>query len=115
MFTTGDNAAGYKLTSVKLKFRSIIQTGTAERITVAIYSDSTGSPGTEVGTLTNPITISTGGNQEYTFTASGQGIDLAANTQYWVVIDAIAIALQSDSEVLALTSSSNEDAGAASG
>ena len=42
-------------------------------------------------------------------------IDLAANTQYWVVMDAIAIALQSDAEGLALTSSNNEDAGAASG
>ena len=53
-FTTGDNAVGYKLTSVKLKFRYIVQTGTADRITVAIHADSSGKPGTKVGTLTNP-------------------------------------------------------------
>ena len=53
-FTTGSNAAGYKLTSVKIKFKTIVQTGSHNRITVAIYSDSSGSPGSSVGTLTVP-------------------------------------------------------------
>ncbi|MYI71956.1 MAG: hypothetical protein F4099_05505, partial [Synechococcus sp. SB0673_bin_10] len=76
-----------------MKFKEIKQTGTSSRITVDLRADRvpyTGKPGTTLGTLANP-TIAIGFNQEYSFTALGQGIDLAANTRYWVVVDVTGI------------------------
>ncbi len=67
-----------------------------------------------VGTLTTP-SIPTGDYQTYTFTASGDGIDLAANTQYWFVVDVTATTALSSIEGLAYSASDNEDAGGASG
>ncbi|MYC50324.1 MAG: hypothetical protein F4X50_08650, partial [Synechococcus sp. SB0662_bin_14] len=111
-FTTGSNAAGYRLTSVVFKFRGL--SDNSPSFTVAIYTDSSGSPGNSLGTLTNPA-LSSGSDVEYTFPASGQGIDLAANTQYWIVIDNTST---SPSDVFwgwAITASDSEDAGAAPG
>ncbi len=113
-FTTGGNPTGYKLTGVELKFDTILQAGTHSTLTVAIHEDSSGSPGTQVGTLTVP-SISTGSDQTITFAASGSGLDLAANTQYWFVFDITAVGSLSNAEDIALTTSDSEDAGAASG
>ena len=113
-FTTGGNSTGYKLTGVELKFDTILQAGTHSTLTVAIHEDSSGSPGTQVGTLTVP-SISTGSDQTITFAASGDGLDLAANTKYWFVFDITAVGSLSNAEDIALTTSDSEDAGAASG
>ncbi|MYK85860.1 MAG: hypothetical protein F4025_05520, partial [Synechococcus sp. SB0669_bin_7] len=111
-FTTGGNAAGYKLTSVVFKFRTLYNNSPS--FTVAIYTNSSGSPGNSLGTLTNPA-LSAGDYVEYTFTASGQGIDLEANTQYWIVIDNTSTSVVDTTMGWAITASDSEDAGAASG
>ena len=52
-----------------------------------IYSvsiHSSGSPGTNLGTLTNPSLASTGLEQSVRFTAPGAGIDLDAGETYFV-------------------------------
>ena len=84
-FTTGSNATGYKLTRVDIQIKD--SSTTKPTYSVHIYSNSSGSPGSSVGTLANPTSLPTGNNQLAQFTASGGGIDLAANTTYFVVID----------------------------
>ena len=107
-FTTGNHAGGYKLTRVDL---DLSVTGTAPTFSVSIRSDSGGSPGTSLGTLTHPTSFSTGSNS---FTASGTGIDLAAGTTYWVVIDVSGSSNHTNFRI-DLTLSDAEDAGAAAG
>ncbi len=111
-FTTGSSATGYKLTSVVFKFHTLYNDPPS--FTVAIHADSGGSPGSSLGTLTNPA-LTAGSNQKFTFTASGQGIDLAANTQYWIVIDNTSTSVLDTTAGWAITASDSEDAGAASG
>ena len=113
-FTTGSHATGYKLTSVYLDFDTVSQAGTHSTFTVAIHEDSSGSPGTQVGTLTVP-SIPPGNGQSIGFAASGDGLDLAANTKYWVVLDVTAVGTHSSTEDVFRTASTSEDAGAASG
>ncbi|MDE0647146.1 MAG: hypothetical protein OXI08_03650, partial [Cyanobacteria bacterium MAG IRC4_bin_6] len=110
-FTTGNNAAGYKLTSAKIKFASIGQASDLNQVTVAIHADSSGSPGSSVGTLT-ASTITTGTNPIIAFTASGQDINLVANTQYWIVVD---VTSSNNLAGMSITLSNSEDAGSASG
>ena len=86
-FTTGGNAAGYRLTRVDIRMLG----GTTNEPTyrVSIHSDSSNSPGTSLGTLTNPASWpSSAGLGQHT--ASGDGIALAANTTYWLVFDVTA-------------------------
>ncbi|MXX81542.1 MAG: hypothetical protein F4Y69_11025 [Chloroflexi bacterium] len=81
LFETGDSADGYTLTSVELDMT--VGTGTDPPYSLAVYTDN-GSPNTIVGSaLTKPSSLSTGLN---TFTASGDGIELSAGTEYWVVL-----------------------------
>ncbi len=83
-FRTGSRDLGYRLKRVDLTMRD--GTGTLPSFTVKIHSDSSGSPGTSLGTLTRQDSLpSTAGLVQ--FTASGTGIDLDANTEYWVVVD----------------------------
>ena len=80
-FTTGDNSAGYTVTSVGLDMSS----GADHTInfTVGIWTNSNSNlPGSSLVTLTQPASLITGVNE---FTTSG--IELAANTTYWVVVD----------------------------
>ena len=60
---------------------------TKSNYSVRIHSDSSGSPRSSIATLTNPSALPTGGNEAAQFTASGGGIDLAASTTYFVVLD----------------------------
>jgi len=83
-FTTGTNATGYTLTRVD--FDMDVTTGPKPAYTVSIHSDSSNSPGSRLGMLTNPSSLRFGINS---FTASG-GIALAAGTKYWVVVDVAA-------------------------
>ncbi len=83
-FETDSNA--YSLSSVTLRMDHPTA-GTASEI-VSIY-DSTGTGGAEgnlLGVLTNPAPIAVSNNMaNYTFTASG--IQLNANTVYWVTLE----------------------------
>ena len=82
-FTTGSSAGGYKLTRVDMRGRNA--NATQPVYSVKIYSDSSNLPGTSLGTLTNPASLpSTDALVQFTSTA---GIDLDANTKYWLVID----------------------------
>jgi len=71
------DGATYSLQSVVLDFTAA-PLGT---IAVDIYSDASGTPGTSLGTLTNPGSFATGSN-----TFSTSGISLAASNSFWVVL-----------------------------
>ena len=103
-FTTGSDSGGYTLGSVELAVSSF--SGTASDITVSIYSESSGNPGTLVHTLTTPASIST---PVTTFTAPS-GTTLAANTTYYVVISTTGSGIN-----LSRTNAAAEDTGGASG
>ena len=80
-FGTGDHSDGYTVTSVGLSIRRS-PGDTTPVYTVGIWSASGGVPNTRLGTLTAPDRIRDGVN---TFTT--MGIDLAAYTTYFVVVD----------------------------
>ena len=103
-FTTGSDSGGYTLGSVELAVSSF--SGTASDITVSIYSESSGDPGTVVHTLTTPASIST---PVTTFTAPS-GTTLAAGTTYYVVISTTGSGI-----TLGRTNATAEDTGGASG
>ena len=103
-FTTGSDSGGYTLGSVELAVSSF--SGTASDITVSIYSESSGNPGTVVHTLTTPASIST---PVTTFTAPS-GTTLAAGTTYYVVISTTSSGIN-----LSRTNATAEDTGGVSG
>ena len=80
-FGTGGHSDGYTVTSVEMSIR-VSPSGTTPVYTVGIWSASSGVPNTRLGTLTVPDPIVDGVN---TFTTVG--IDLAAHTTYFVVVD----------------------------
>ena len=108
-FTTGANSGGYSLTGadMKLKFASSIQ-----NYTVKIHKNSSGSPGDAVGTLTKPGSVPSV-LSDVQFKAPGDGIQLSASTQYWVVFDVTS----TNPPVwnVGVTTSDAEDSGAAQG
>ena len=82
-FGTGSTAA--TLTGVRL------DGGFSTDTVLSIYSNnsSLSEPGSSVATLTNPSGLTgtvQSSNSVQTFTASGSGVSLAANTTYWVVL-----------------------------
>ena len=81
-FRTGTHTAGYTLKSTHLYLS--IDTGSANVpvFTVGIWSESGGDPNQFVGSLTPPGNIVAGG---MSFTTTG--IDLAANTVYFIIVD----------------------------
>ena len=103
-FTTGSDSGGYTLGSVELAVSSF--SGTASDITVSIYSESSGHPGTVVHTLTTPASISAAVT---TFTAPS-GATLAASTTYYVVISTTGSGIS-----LGRTNAAAEDTGGVSG
>ena len=80
-FTTGGDSddPGFKLTRVDLR---IVVTGAGPDFSVSVHAADGLNPGTSLRTLSPPASIVSGEN---TFTAPG-GIDLAANTTYFVVV-----------------------------
>ena len=107
-FTTGSHGSGYKLTSVSIHLR---QTGHLwPTLTLYIYSDSSGAPGTSLHTLTLSGSLTAGLNS---FTASGGGFDLDADTTYWVFVHSAGVS--SPTVSISRTASHNEDAGGATG
>ena len=103
-FTTGTNSGGYTLDSVELAVTPF--DGTASDITVSIYSESSGDPGTLVHTLTTPGSLS---DPVTTFTAPS-GTTLAASTTYYVVASTASTLF-----LLSRTEATAEDTGGASG
>ena len=103
VFTTG---GAYSLTSVEIEFVQVPSTGSG--IHVSIWDDNgSGRPGSQVGSrLTNPASFSVGTNE---FSASG--IDLAAATKYYVVVDVQTVQASGG---IQNTASDAEDSGAAS-
>ncbi|HUO08217.1 MAG TPA: choice-of-anchor R domain-containing protein [Phycisphaerae bacterium] len=77
-FTTGSDAQSLKSITVPLELES---SGT---VSLMIYSDNGGVPGTYVGTLISPASYSTTSHAMTTFTASG--ITLNPNTTYWAML-----------------------------
>ena len=110
-FTTGSNSHGYSLRSVDVEF-SVIQAGLSSSLTASIHADSGGSPGSSLGTLTNPVSFPvSSSDQTLTFTSSA-GIDLAANTTYFLVID---LSSAESASLMRLTGSDSEDGGGQAG
>ena len=106
-FTTGGDARGYTLTGVNIELQRIT---TQPTYAVRIHADSSGGPGSKLGTLTNPAELLSA-IDTVRFKAPGGGINLASGTTYWVVMDAnhpFDIGTQT-------TPSDAEDGGAASG
>jgi len=110
-FTTGSNAQGYKLNSVEIRFAFFT---TGFNYTVKIHNNSSGKPGTVVGTLTKPTFDNFSTAKNLTFTASGNGLDLKASTSYFLVLDVTGNSDSGDAG-WRITTSTNEDSGAAAG
>ncbi len=110
-FTTGSNSAGYTLHSVAVEFANINSTFSSSSLTASIHAASGGSPGSSLGTLTNPASFpASTSDQTLTFTSAG--IDLAANTSYFLVID---MSADQGGSSLRATTSDSEDSGALAG
>jgi hypothetical protein len=74
-FSVGDQAVMLQKVTLSLKGSS-----TASGLVVSLYSDSGGSPGATLATLTGPGAPATDGNYDY-----AGSFALAANTKYWIV------------------------------
>ncbi len=110
-FTTGDD--GYKLTSVAIRMSS---TATSAPVyTVSFHedsgSDTSSRPGSRLALLEKPAGA-LGAEGLYSFTVPGEGIDLRADTKYWVVID---VSTGTDKSLVHATSSSFHDTGSLEG
>jgi hypothetical protein len=78
-FTT--DAQTYSLDSVELNLTCV--SGNSNAFTLSLYSDASGLPGSNLGTLSNAGPIASAGN----FTFGGAGLILSPNTTYWVVAE----------------------------
>ena len=80
-FTTGDNAAGYNLDSVEMSvgdYENVV-------VTVSLYSDSSGEPGSSIFNFTNPTSGITA-DAVNTFTAPADTTLAGSNTPYFIVV-----------------------------
>ena len=103
-FTTGSNIAGYKLTSVQIRFGTA---GSVPDHSVTIMDDDgSGAPGTEVGTLSTHSSVTAGLN------SFAGDVDLDADTTYYVVVD---MEVGKSTIKLTATTHDGEDAGGAAG
>ena len=106
-FTTAGHAAGYTLTGVDIEFASVVPSNTASYAVSIRNAASSGLPGTSVGTLTSPASLAANAVNAYTTS----GIDLAASTTYFVVVDSS----DSATNQLQNTASDSEDTGGQTG
>ena len=106
-FTTGSDSTGYVLTGIEVQWwtssTNVVNKPASTDTVTAIVTDGLGSSATTVATLTNPMTWT----KNSTFTAPS-GTNLAANTTYYLI-------LEGTDGSWALTTSSSEDSGGASG
>ncbi|MGN6368145.1 MAG: choice-of-anchor R domain-containing protein [Phycisphaerae bacterium] len=77
-FTTGSDSQSLKSITVPLQLES------PGSVSLMIYSDNSGVPGTHLATLTSPASFSTTSHEMTTFSATG--INLDPNTTYWVLL-----------------------------
>ncbi len=110
-FTTGDD--GYKMTRVAIRMSSTA--ASAPDYTVSIHEDSgsgtSSRPAGRLALLQNPSgRVSAEGL--YSFRVPGNGIDLRANTKYWVVID---VSTGTSDSLVYTTSSPAHDTGSMEG
>ena len=108
-FTTGDNAAGYNLDSVE------IAVGDYENVvvTVSLYSDSSGEPGSSIFNFTNPTSGITA-DAVNTFTAPANTTLAGSNTPYFIVFDGANDPDESTNRVrIFMTYTNDEDSGGA--
>ena len=111
-FTTGSNGFGYSLHSVDVEFSTIDSAFSSSALTASIHAASGGSPGSSLGTLTNPASFpASTSDQTLTFTSSA-GIDLEGSATYFLVIDMDA---GQGSSRVRLTGSDAEDGGGLAG
>ena len=80
-FTTGSRAEGYNLTGVGLQ----LSADDGVTVSVSIFSDSSGQPGTSLQVLANPPDLDQDINTIEVFASAGY--TLAADTTYWVVVE----------------------------
>ena len=103
-FTTGSNAAGYTLTSIELGIEWDNANEQPPTFTVHVYDSRSGQPGSSLAALTAPQTIVYGFNE---FTHAG--LDLAASTTYFVVVDVVSRTPALTEPVIRVTLSDGED------
>ncbi|MDE0320713.1 MAG: hypothetical protein OXI97_12630 [Acidimicrobiaceae bacterium] len=109
-FTTGSNSAGYSLRSAEISFFPAVDRIGSSDLAVSVHADSSGQPGASLGTLTGPPVEPSNGVSTVAFTSDG--IDLNANTTYFLMID---MAASYSTSGLVSTDSDGEDAGALPG
>ena len=106
-FTTGGNTGGYNLDSVELKVKNYENVV----LTVSLYSDSSGVPGSSIFTFDNPDPITANANNTFTAPAN---TTLMASTPYHIVVSGTNDPDESSNIVrLAISSSNVEDEGGA--
>ena len=106
-FTTGSNANGYTVSKIRIPLGVDAATTT---VSVSIFSDNSGDPGSSLKSFTSPGTISTTTQTEVEFETDDYR--LSADTSYWIVI---ARSSGSGTVFVDATTSDAEDAGAAAG
>ena len=106
-FTTGDDE--YKLTSVAIRMSSTAASAPAYTVSIHENSGSATSsrPAGRLAMLQKPASA-LGAEGMYSFGAPDGGIDLRANTTYWVVID---VSSGTDQSLVYQTFSGNQDTG----
>ena len=111
-FTTGGQAGGYRLTSAEIWFRYAGDSAVSYSVSIVNAATGGGPGSTTLGTLENPAALAGGRN---TFTAPGEGIQLAASTTYFLVFDTLTGGVNWRHYAADQTPSDDEDPGAASG
>ncbi len=114
-FTTGSHSDGYTVTSVDVRIsvnrQTMLNASELAALSVALYTNSGGNPGTKVADLTTPSSVA-GGASIVNFTAPA-GTHLSASTTYHLQIEG------AGDQVAAIrvqrTSSDDEDSGGAAG
>ena len=107
-FHTGDNPDGYTLTSVQLLVNRQNSNIMPE---LSIFTDSSGSVGTSLHTLSNPGTLpvhTIGTTLELTTFTAPDSTTLAADTTYWLVAEALDPANALEFYRIGLTNSDDE-------
>ncbi len=104
-FTTGNNGAGYLLTSIQIRMNGLFRPHQIPRVIIRSKSVR----GTQVAALQSPTSVIGRLNHDYTFTAA-EPVMLAPSTSYWVVISS-----QELSADLVTTSSGGEDSDSLAG
>ncbi|MCY3796017.1 MAG: hypothetical protein OXG51_16800, partial [Gammaproteobacteria bacterium] len=108
-FTTGGNAAGYRLGSVEVEFDAT-HADLNGALTVSVLTSKGAAVGTPIQTLAAPTFATSNSGSVATFTSPG--LNLGPSTSYWILLD---MSASVDSASFQRTNSSGADAGGASG